>query len=117
MYPMTSITSVSVRAFLKVWLVACLMALALVARAQPDIDGHPDSNAFYLIPSDTDDWTRHFHIGGVAGFNINGNFNMKGDFVVSGNNPSKGIFDDGYIRPDKSGGPYTTDWGYNNQNQ
>jgi hypothetical protein len=106
-------------AILKGCLLAGLMFLALAAKAQPDVDGHPDSNAFYLIPPDSDDWTRHFHIGAMVGLNVSGNFHMNGTFGVSGNNPSKGIYDDGYIRPDKSTGNdgYTSFWGYNNQSQ
>ncbi len=100
-------------------LLVILFSLALVVKAQPDLEGHPDSYKFYLIPPDTDDWTRHFHIGGFAAFNISGSFKMNGDFNVSGNDVAKGIFDDGYVRPDKtgSGDGLTSFWGYNNQSQ
>ncbi len=114
----------NVRAGLSAWLTICLFGLALTAKAQPDVDGHPDSNAFYLIPPDTDDWTRHFHIGGMVGLNISGNFHMNGNFTVAGNNPSKGLFDDGYVRVDQTGNAgglpgvgLTSFWGYNNASQ
>jgi len=81
--------------------------------------GDPDSNAFIRIPSDTADWTRHFRIGAVVGFNISANFNERGTFGVSGNNPANGIFDDGYVRTDSSGNLFgqTSYWGYNNNSQ
>jgi hypothetical protein len=104
---------------LKGCLLGCLIGIALAVKAQPEIDGHPDSYAFYLIPPDTDDWTRHFHIGAMVGLNISGNFKLNGTFGVSGNNPAQGIFDDGYVRHDKTGdaGGLTSFWGYNNQSQ
>lgn len=92
-----------------------------IASAQPEIYGHPDSSAFYLIPPDTDDWTRHFSIGPLAAFNIGVKFSIvpgqlfKG---ISGNNVAAGIFDDGYVRPDQSGNSGSTGyWGYNNASQ
>jgi len=100
-------------------LVTCLLGLVWSARAQPDVDGHPESSAFYLIPPDTDDWTRHFHIGALLGLNIGGSFHMNGNFGVSGNDPSKGIFDNGYVRTDQTGnaGGLTSFWGYNSASQ
>lgn len=97
----------------------CLLGFTWAAKAQPEVDGHPDSNAFFLIPPDTDDWTRHFHIGGLVGLNISGNFHLNGNFAVAGNNPSKGIYDDGYVRVDQTGnaGGLTSFWGYNNSSQ
>jgi len=100
-------------------LLVALVSLALAAKAQPDVDGHPDSYKFYLIPPDTDDWTRHFHVGGFAAFNIKGSFKMDGNFNSSGNDVAKGIFDNGYVRPDKTGSSdgLTSFWGYNSQTQ
>ena len=107
------------RAVLTACLLGWLLGRGLTASAQPDVDGHPDSSAFYLIPPDTDDWTRHFRIGGMVGLNISGNFHLNGNFNVSGNNPSKGIYDDGYVRRDQTGnsGGYTGFWGYDNASQ
>jgi hypothetical protein len=101
-------------------LAAGLLGFTRAAQAQPDVDGHPGSSAFYLIPPDTDDWTRHFHIGGLVGLNVSGNFHLNGNnFAVSGNNPAKGIYDDGYVRIDETGnaGGLTSFWGYNNSSQ
>jgi hypothetical protein len=97
-----------------------LASLAPVASAQPEtFEGNPDSYAFIRIPSDTDDWTRHFRIGALVGMNISANFNRNGTFGISGNNPAQGIFDDGYVRRDQTGdsGGYTGYWGYNNPPQ
>ncbi len=94
-----------------------LMHFAPVASAQPDtFEGNPDSNAFIRIPSDTDDWTRHFRIGALVGMNISANFSRSGTFGISGNNPAQGIYDNGYVRPDQNGDPnFTSYWGYNNR--
>jgi len=97
-------------------LIGCLAAVALHVSAQPEVYGNPDSNAFIRIPRDADDWTRHFHIGALVGMNIKASFNMSGTaFPISGNDPSHGIFDDGYVRMDNTGnaGGQTAYWGYN----
>jgi hypothetical protein len=98
------------------WLMA-LVGFAPAVLAQPDsFGGNPDSNAFLWIPSNTDDWTRHFHIGAFVGMNISANFSRSGTFGISGNNPAQGIYDDGYVRPDQNGDPNSTSyWGYNNR--
>lgn len=91
-----------------------------VASAQPEtFEGNPDSNAFIWIPSNTDDWTRHFRIGALVGMNISANFSRSGTFGISGNNPAQGIYDDGYVRVDNAGDPlgHTYYWGYNNPSQ
>ena len=101
-------------------LLAGLMSYAPVASAQPSLfGGNPDSSAFLRIPPDTDDWTRHFRIGAVVGMNISANFSRNGTFGISGNNPSQGIFDDGYVRTDNTGNAFgqTGYWGYNNASQ
>ena len=106
---------------LAAWCLACcFLGVASAVEAQPDVDGNPDSYAFIRIPSDTDDWTRHFRIGAMVGMNISANFSMSGSaFGISGNDPSHGIFDDGYVRTDQTGnaGGYTGYWGYNNASQ
>lgn len=107
-----------------------LTGLALCAPAQSDpwasgssstdtFGGRPDSSAFIWIPSDTDDWTRHFHIGAMVGLNISAKFNEQGLFGISGNNPANGIYDDGYVHPDNTGNAFgqTGNWGYQNASQ
>ncbi|HLX71248.1 MAG TPA: hypothetical protein VKV04_16605 [Verrucomicrobiae bacterium] len=101
------------------WLVA-LTGFAPVVLAQPEsFGGNPDSYAFLRIPSNTDDWTRHFHVGVLVGMNISANFSRSGTFTISGNNPASGIFDDGYVRTDNTGNAFgqTGYWGYNNASQ
>ncbi len=101
------------------WLVACV-GLTPVVLAQPEsFGGNPDSYAFHLIPSNTDDWTRHFRIGALVGMNISANFSRSGTFNISGNNPASGIFDDGYVRTDNTGNAFgqTGYWGYNHASQ
>jgi hypothetical protein len=116
----------------KLFGLACgFTGLTLCASAQSDIfgsssgssstdtfGGNPDSYGFIKIPSDTDDWTRHFRIGALVGLNIGANFSEKGTFNIPGNNVAKGIYDDGYVHPDQSGDPKnTSNWGYNNASQ
>ena len=68
--------------------------------------------------SEDDDWTRHFRIGAMVGLNISANFNSKGTINFSGKNAAKGIYDDGYVKPDNSGNTDTTsNWGYDNASQ
>jgi hypothetical protein len=104
-----------------VWcLLAGLVGFAPAVLAQPDTyGGNPDSSGFLRIPSDTDDWTRHFRIGALVAMNISANFSMNGTFGISGNNPAQGIYDDGYVRVDNTGdvGGGTTYWGYKNASQ
>lgn len=87
--------------------------------SSPDtFGGDPDSNKFIRIPSDTDDWTRHFRIGAMVGFNIKASFNESGLFSTAGNNGANGIYSDGYVQPDKSGDTaFTSNWGYQNASQ
>jgi hypothetical protein len=101
-------------------LLAGLVNFAPVASAQQDtFEGNPDSSAFIWIPSDTDDWTRHFRIGAMVGMSISASFTRNGTFAISGNNPAQGIFDDGYVRTDNTGNAFgqTGYWGYNNASQ
>src|SRR5690242_18832530 len=99
-------------------LAACVLGMAFHAQAQPEIYGDPGSSAFIRIPKDADDWTRHFRIGAVVGLNISADFNVKGG-AISGNNPQAGIYDNGYVRVDKTGSAdgYTSYWGYNDASQ
>jgi len=92
------------------------MGIAPAVTAQPEIDGKPDSIAFIRIPSDTDDWTRHFRIGALVGMNIKASFKMTGPFNV--NRPA-GVYDDGYVLVDNTGnaGGQTAYWGYDNNSQ
>jgi len=103
------------------WLAGCvfIFCFAMKAAAQPDIDGNPGSDAFIKIPADTDDWTRHFHIGALIGMNISASFNEKGPFTIPGKNLANGIYDDGYVREDNSGNAFghTGFFGYNNASQ
>ncbi|HEX3857275.1 MAG TPA: hypothetical protein VHY30_08275 [Verrucomicrobiae bacterium] len=111
---------------------ACVFTgLAMRASAQSDFlspggsssmdtfGGDPDSYGFIRIPSDTDDWTRHFRIGAMVGMNISANFSEKGTFNISDKNLANGIYNDGYVRVDSSGNAFgqTSYWGYNNANQ
>jgi hypothetical protein len=107
---------------------ACVFAgLAVRASAQSDFfssggpssmdtfGGDPDSYGFIRIPSDTDDWTRHFRIGAMVGMNISASFSEKGSFSIAAKD---GIYDDGYVHPDQGGDPAnTSNWGYNNASQ
>jgi len=69
--------------------------------------------------SEDDDWTRHFRIGAMVGFNISANFSTKGTFSIPGNNAANGIYDDGYVRVDSTGNSfdYTGYFGYNSSSQ
>ncbi|HKW28361.1 MAG TPA: hypothetical protein VJT54_03430 [Verrucomicrobiae bacterium] len=107
-----------------IWFGWCLLAGLLFfvhgVTAQPALfGGNPDSSAFLRIPPDTDDWTRHFRIGALVGMNISASFSMNGTFGISGNNPSQGIFDDGYVRTDNTGNAFgqTGYWGYKDASQ
>lgn len=102
-----------------VWAACSFMGLALPAAAQPEIYGEPTSSKFILIPPQADDWTRHFRIGALVGLGISADFKTKGTFYISGNDPAKGIYDDGYVRPDgqTASDGYTGYWGYNNASQ
>jgi hypothetical protein len=106
------------------WFMGCLSVCAVssavpaFAQIEDTFGGNPGTNAFIRIPSDTDDWTRHFRLGAMVGLNIKASFSMKGNFGVSGNNPAAGVFDDGYVKKDQSGDTaYTSNWGYNNASQ
>lgn len=97
----------------------CLAGLVPSAQAQPELYGDPDSGRLIRIPPDADDWTRHFRIGALVGLNINASFHRRGTFGISGNDPSKGLYDDGYVLTDQTGnaGGYTGYWGYENASQ
>lgn len=72
------------------------------------------------------DWTKHFRVGALVGFNLKAQFSMSGTFDVSGNNPGPTgiggvdhVYDNGYVRVDASGnnGGSTWNWGYQSTNQ
>lgn len=99
---------------------ACAASWALSAHAQEDtFGGYPGTNALIRIPANTDDWTRHFRVGGVAGMNIKANFSINGNNLgINGSNPGAGIFNDGYVQKDQSGDTvYTSNWGYDSPSQ
>jgi hypothetical protein len=65
------------------------------------------------------DWTRHFRIGVLAGFNIKANMSMSGTFNIS---PTPGQYDDGYVLTDSRGAAGdsvvgTGNFGYDNASQ
>ncbi len=106
------------------WYAGCLSlwaaGMALPARAQLDtFGGDPSTSALIRIPANTDDWTRHFRLGALAGLNLKAKFGTSGNnFGISGNHPANGVFDDGYILKDASGDPTcTANWGYNSASQ
>jgi len=98
-----------------------LAGAALAASAQSDsmdmFSGDPDKSGFLWIPSDTVDWTRHFHIGAVVGMNISADFSMKGTFDIAGNAAAAGNYSDGYVHPGNNAFGQTGSWGYNNASQ
>ena len=97
----------------------CFLGLAIPAFAQPEIYGDPYSSRFILIPPGADDWTLHFRVGALVGLNLSADFTTRGRFGASGNNPSQGIYDDGYVRPDSqtAADGLTGFWGYNKASQ
>ncbi len=99
--------------------VCCLAGFVPSAKAQPGIYNDADSSKFVRIPSDADDWTRHFRVGALVGFNLSADFKMQGGFGISGNDPANGIFADGYVRTDQTGNArgHTSYWGYNSASQ
>jgi hypothetical protein len=100
------------------WLTVCVAGVAFVASAQSDsmdtFSGDPDKNSFLWIPSDTPDWTRHFHIGAIVGLNISANFTTSGQFNL---NAGAGNYDDGYVHPGNNAFGQTGNWGYNDPSQ
>jgi len=77
-------------------------------------------------PPDPDaNWTKHFRIGALVGFNFKADFTIGGTFSVSGNPGPTGVraanheYDDGFVRVDASGNDQdsTWYWGYENASQ
>lgn len=65
---------------------------------------------------DEEDWTRHFRLGMLVGFNIKADFKISNAFEVSGSKP--GIYDDGYVLPNpEAEDTFTSNWGYDNASQ
>jgi len=101
-------------------------AVAAPSGAKPESSKAPSareefSQNFVVLAPQGEDWTSHFHIGAFAGLNIGANFHESANtlFGIAGNNPKKGIYDDGYVLEDQTGnaGGYTGYWGYDNASQ
>lgn len=64
------------------------------------------------------DWTRHFRIGTLVGWNISADFKTTGQLTVA---PQAGVYDDGYVHPSPAaaaaGSDYTSNWGFENASQ
>src|SRR5258708_18493273 len=89
------------------YLLGFLAGIALNGSAQQFLQSNDDSmNHPWRLEriSPDDDWTRHFRIGGFAGFNIKADFKMTGRFATSGGSP--GLYDDGYVLAGSTGNPY-----------
>ena len=96
----------------------CCLGPAKAVLAQDNHGGDPLYHLFGLDTLQDADWTRHFNIGALAGFNIRGRFSLNGTMNISGHNPAAGVFDDGYVIPDAgSSSGYTSDWGYQSASQ
>lgn len=76
----------------------------------------PDDTAWKLEKISPDyDWTRHFRMGGLVGFNIKGDFGMSGNLSLS---HAPGVYDDGYVHLDSRNNPEETSYfGYNDASQ
>lgn len=66
------------------------------------------------------DWTRHFRMGMLVGFNIKADFTMSGTFNTGNNTP--GVYDNGYVLTDSRGATGdgvvgTGNFGYDNASQ
>ena len=63
------------------------------------------------------DWSRHFRVGMLAGFNMKADFRTTGTFAAGGGTP--GVYDDGYVLTDdqNNAGGLTGNWGYQNASQ
>lgn len=79
-------------------------------------------------PATDEEWTHHFRVGALVGFNLKAKFSTAGNFSFSGpaHNPGPtGVgganheYDDGFVRVDATGNDQgaTYYWGYNNASQ
>jgi hypothetical protein len=84
------------------------------APAPPAAETWDRASGFQKLPDD--EWTRHFRVGAMVGMNISASFNLKNNLTLSGKNAAAGTYDDGYVHP-SGGGPYTSDWGYDQDSQ
>ena len=98
-----------------------LMGVSLAARAD---ENHSEQEAFdqyFAIPtaSQQSEWNSHFSVGAVVGFNVSASFKENGLFNLPGSSLASGVYDDGYVLPDRTGSSdgYTTYWGYQNASQ
>src|ERR1041385_972660 len=94
------------------WLAGVCASVALVAAAQqPTPPGTLPRNLWIEVPPEPlNDWSRHFRIGMLVGFNLKASFRLSGEFSVSGSQPGatnvSGLdhfYDDGYVRVDETG--------------
>ena len=110
------------------WTAGGCTGLAVVASAQQPMPPEtlPRNVWIQVPPEPLDDWSRHFRIGMLVGFNFKASFSMSGQFSVSGSQPGapgvSGVdhfYDDGYVRVDETGNALgkTIFWGYNDASQ
>lgn len=74
------------------------------------------------VHAQSDDWMRHFRIGGSVMMNVKTDFKTSGTFQVNRPAPSAAggvTYDDGFVGVDATGnaGGTTTFWGYNSASQ
>ena len=96
------------------------MGMAFAARADETRSEQEAFDRYFGLPAAArqSDWTGHFSLGAVVGFNISAKFNESGLFNLPGSGLANGVYDDGYVLPDVSGdNTGTTDWGYQNASQ
>lgn len=99
-----------------------MLPLALTFVSGP-LHGQTWNDIFGPPPGSQDQWTRHFRIGALVGFNFKGQFSITGPTPGSSNpgGPGKGnhTYDDGYVKIDytDNDGDLTVNWGYQNTNQ
>jgi len=80
---------------------------------------------FGPAPEGTGNWTRHFRVGALVGFNLKAQFSTSGQLTFSPGNPGTAgggqnhDYDDGYVRLDATGnnGNLTWNWGYESASQ
>lgn len=72
------------------------------------------------------DWLHHVWVGPLVGINIKANFDINGQFPISGSQPGPAgvsgvdhLYTDGYVKVDQTGNAqgYTSYWGYQNASQ
>src|SRR5262249_48661628 len=111
------------------WLVGAagsLITMATSAQQAPPAGTLPSNVWIEQEPKPANDWSRHFRVGLLVGFNLKASFSQSGQFSVSGSQPGEpgvsGVnhfYDDGYVRVDETGNALgkTTYWGYRDSSQ